>query len=131
METLANGTLLTQLDVESTMIMTSLPLTNAALVELHMKMNIATTVKTMTVPKISTETPAPHGTLGTQKLADGTMTITSIRANNAALAEMNLNATVMNGNPTQPLNHKEYSPKSKIFFLILTTMDKVVSLTGS
>lgn len=130
MATLANGTLLTQTDVISTMIMTSLLLINAVLVVLHLMVDITTTVKMMTLPKISTEILALLGTTGTQKLADGTMTITSILASNAACAETKLNAMDTLGTPTQMLNLKVFSLKFKIFFGTQTTMDKVVSLNG-
>lgn len=131
METLANGTLLTQMDADFTMMMTSLLEINAALVEPLLRPITIPTVKMMILPKTSTVTLAQHGTIGTQKHADGIMTRTSTHANNAALAEMKLNAMVTPGNPHQPPSHKGSSLKSKIFFLIPTTMAKEASLTGS
>lgn len=124
MATPANGTQPTQMDVISIMMQTSLPLTNAVLVVLHMMLVTTTTVKMMIPPPISMETLALHGTTGTQKLADGTMMITSIRANNAALAETKLNAMDILGTPTQVLNLKDFGLKFKMFSLIPTTTDK-------
>lgn len=119
------------MDADFTMTKTSMLQINAAVVEPPMRQNTMSTVKMMMLPKTSMATLALHGTIGTQKHVVGTMTKTSTHANNAALAETKLNAMVTTGNPHQPPNLKGSLPKSKIFSLILTTMVKEVSLTGS